>query len=266
MSPLQIISGKSIKKLEEWSEYAPHGRDDHWQAGCSTYELAKRWLRASWKYSNGLPPEVEEVLASRSELKGLIALRAYAEMLTEVDECSSRTRQHDLVVIGEVNKQRVLMDIEGIGDERFDKSIAKKLKKKKDDPESTFPQRVNRLAQAIFGLDAESISELRYQLLFNVAATLVRARLENASMAVFLVHEFRKPEQKKKKLEANAQDLEEFIKLLLERNKVAAASQSINAPQFLMGPFAVRGTPANDANPIPSNIPLYIGKAMCELK
>ncbi len=266
MSPLQILSGKSIRKLEEWSEFAPHGRDDEWQAGCSTYELAKRWLRASWKYPNGLPPEIEEVLNLQPATRNLVAMRAYAELVTEVDESGGRTRQHDLVVLGEAGGKRILLDIEGIGDERFNKSIAKKLKKKKDDPESTFPQRVNRLAKAIFGLEAESVSELRFKLLFNVAATLVRARMENAQVAVFMVHEFRRPDSKKKTLEANAQDLEEFVKLLQERNRMAGTKGELQADRGLVGPFSIKGTPGKDQNPIPNNIPLFIGKSTCELK
>jgi hypothetical protein len=76
-----------------------------------------------------------------------------------------------------------------------------------------FPERLDWLTRCLLGVPAllnaecgqlsNTISELLYQLLTAVAGTLLEAQLQNAEVAIFLVHEFRTTATLDVKLEAN---------------------------------------------------------------
>src|SRR5204862_3087651 len=83
---------------------------------------------------------------------------------------------------------RIAFTIEGKADESFGSSIESELAKAYD--RSNVPKRIEALSNAVLGRASADSGKLRYQLLHGIAATLILAREQQASAAVFIVYSF----------------------------------------------------------------------------
>jgi hypothetical protein len=92
-----------------------------------------------------------------------------------------------------------------------------------------FPERLDWLTRSLLGVPAfidgehsvlsELVSTLPYQLLSGIGGTLLEAQLQKATVAIFLIHEFRTTATADTKLVCNANTLSGFLRLVNEANK-----------------------------------------------
>jgi len=144
----------------------------------------------------------------------------------------------------------VAVNIEAKADESFGRPVANELEAV-EDRVSMLPERLGRLAKALFGLrDSQPILGLHYQLIHGSAAALAFAQQRRANVAVFAVHEFVTNLTKDRKHAANAQALDSFLGFLTKGEITSVPGGR------LLGPFRVPGN-----KHIPGEMPLYIGKA-----
>jgi hypothetical protein len=118
--------------------------------------------------------------------------------------------------------------IEAKADEPFGATVAQELRKAKKRPVTRFPERLDWLTRSLLGVPAfkdeehlvlsDVVSRLPSQLLTAIAGTLLEAQIQEATIAVFLVHEFRTTATVDVKMKANAETLDSFLRLLYSFN------------------------------------------------
>ena|SRR2546427_7277916 len=141
-------------------------------------------------------------------------------------------------------------DGEAKADESFGELVSTVLAKAPE--RSNIPNRIEMLAAGP-GLSGD-VSNVRYQLLHSVAASLIFAAEQEAAAAVFAVFEFHGANCSAENLERNSSDLKKFFALL------GGAAEPLQVGQ-LSGPFRVPGR-----GKIPAKIPLFVGKAIREVR
>ena len=112
-------------------------------------------------------------------------------------------------MFGTANGGRTLVALEAKADEDFGPYAHDALVEVDAKPASNLPARIDALTKLIFG-DVDG-SDLRYQLLHGLAATVLQAQAREADQAVFAIHEFRTFQTDDAKHEANHQDLRDFM-------------------------------------------------------
>jgi hypothetical protein len=213
-------------------------------------ELARAWLPGV------LPGEVRELLQTQEGLASFVPARGLAEAKTRLDCFRGNCRNHDLLVLGQSGAGvAVLLDVEGKADEPFDRTVRATLDVAARKPRSNVPQRVQLLAQAVFGCSPDEIGDLRYQLLQATAACLIEARKCCAGKAVFIVHEFVTDNLSDGNRRANVADFEAFLRRLAGDPCLAVESG------VLYGPLRLKGSER-----VPSDIDLFLGKATRDLR
>jgi hypothetical protein len=103
-----------------------------------------------------------------------------------------------------------------------------------------------------------AVANLQYQLLSAVGGTLLEARLQGASKAVFIVHEFRTTSTVDTKMDDNAKALNGFLHLLQSANHRCVECLELTSGQ-IAGPISILDRPAATIK-LPCDIPLFIGK------
>jgi hypothetical protein len=242
---------KDICTVDDWFRLTPPaGGARQWVDGRSAKELAKAWCgRGS---DSAIPIELLELLRTHPDINGATIFEATPERKVRFDDIPGEPRNVDLVCIAEHDNQHIAISIEAKADEPFGELVAEVLKTPRP---SRRPERVKRLCQALFGRqpgDLPSIGELRYQLLYGVAAALAYASQVNSSRALFVVNEFVSPSSITERLEVNERDLNNFLKLL--------APEGVPLGRRLYGPVYISGNEY-----IPKEIPLYLGKVRTEI-
>ncbi|WP_342565248.1 hypothetical protein NST84_08960 [Paenibacillus sp. FSL R7-0345] len=234
--------GLNISNLTDWFQHAPPAKGEaHWVDGRSAKELAKAWTQSG---APTVPKELERLIDSHQDIKGLIPEIAIPECETKLDAFNGNGRKHDLIVYGKTSDKKTLISIEAKADEPFGEVISNLIKRYSTNPRTKVPERIKQLGLSVFG--DKDFGHIRYQLLHAVAGTLIEARINNCGQAVFVVHEFVPSGIHSKKSKQNNEDLQTFVELLTDIPLIEGQ---------LIGPIKVIG-----GNNIPSNIPLYIGK------
>lgn len=236
-------SGVNISSIEEWKlNSPPASKVLHWQKGRSAYELAHSWLAGGQPQ---VPSALTELLDSHIDLLGFEAEWAVPEYETKLDQFRGNGRNHDLIILGAVNAKRTLIAIEAKVDETFGDLVrvdeARSIKNK---PRSKAPERIRQLTQAVLG-NKDAVG-LRYQLIHAVAGTVIEARKQEASQAVFVICEFVPSSGKTKKAMQNEVDYQAYLKQLI--------GLEVEKGQ-LVGPVMLPG-----GGLVPADMPLYIGK------
>ena len=159
--------------------------------------------------------------------------------------------------------------IEAKADESFGGTVAEELRKAKRRPVTKFPERLDWLTRSLLGVPAfeddqllvlsDVISTLPYQLLSAIGGTLLEAKLQRASKAVFLVHEFRTMSTVDAKMDANANALNSFLRLLQTLNNGEAEDTKLESGH-IVGPIFITDRRVEGAIKIPCDVPLFIGK------
>ena len=238
-------NGKVITNIDDWFSFSPPAKGAvQWKDGRSAKELAKAWFRTGQPQ---MPEELVLLLESHPVTHGFQAEVGIPEKETFLDDFGGNGRNHDMVIIGNTNAERVLIAIEAKTDESFGDKIGAYIESRlRKNPRSRVADRIRQLSMGIFG--HTNVTGLRYQLLHAVAGTLIEAKNQGASVAVLVVHEFVPEGGKSDKARENEKDLVAFIERLSEGLHTLFLNR-------LIGPFHVPG-----GGKIPSNIPLYIGK------
>ena len=237
---------KPIESVESWFELAPPKEGlRQWVDQRSAKELAKAFCGSGAVI---VPDELIEMFNSNSSLGPIEMIEAWPEHKIALDSFRGETRNADLAAIAKGSNGTIALTLEAKADEAFGETVGTVLAGASE--RSNVPARIEALARAIFGRQATAVSDLRYQLLHGVAASLILAAEQRAKAAVFVVLEFHGPSCSNDNLQRNARDLDKFIALLghsAERLRVGRLS----------GPFMVPG-----GGTIPVGVPLFVGKAI----
>lgn len=202
--------GKQINSVDDWYSVAPPKSPSlHWKDGRSAKELAK-YMTSTKGY---MPKEIEDILVKLG-CNPNITFYGEPEAVTSL-EGRGGGRHHDLLLVQE---NEVVVGVEAKSDEDFGKVVHKELfgnndyEKLLDTVSDNKLKRVNSLYNDIYWYDFYKNMELRYQLLTATDGILKEAKKANASKAVFLVLTLKKEGcYKEKKVEANLQDLKNFV-------------------------------------------------------
>jgi hypothetical protein len=282
MMRVQIKShaGKAIRTLEDWEKYAlpPARKKLHWKKGRSAYELGWSWT------SNGepaVPPELIDLLDSHEGTRGTVILSGVTERETALPFSIRGPRCHDLALLAEQGGCPMTICIEAKADESFGGTVVEELMKAKNRVKeknragTMFPKRLDWLTRSLLGLPAfkddqfaelsDDVSPLPYQLLPAIGGTLLEAADQKTLKAVFVVHEFRTELTEDAKLEANANALNRFLRLLLFANKPGHEDIQLDS-SHMIGPILITDRSAEGPIKIPYHIPLFIGKIRTEVE
>lgn len=242
---MKILRGsEEIRTLEEWRAAMPARlREKQWKEGRSAMELARAWVGGG---NLVVPEEIETLLATNSEFSGIRLIEAYPEQEVRLDDFRGTSRNADLLIVGERAGETVVISVEAKADESFGPAIGDYLEEKERVEGSNAPARIRQLSEAIFDVGPEEVGDLRYQLLHALAGTLIAAKDHGAGQALFLVHEFLSATDRRK-VEANAADLERFVQRLGWNGEFGAGR--------IAGPFKVPG-----GGKVPAGVELFVGK------
>jgi Domain of unknown function (DUF6946) len=124
-------------------------------------------------------------------------VEALAETRTRLDPRAGSTRNHDLLVVGQVGAETVLLDVEGKADEPFGPTIAQRLRAAAATPRSGAAGRVRDLCASVLSATPDAVGHLRYQLLHAIAAAVQAAADRGAARVAWVVHQFCSPDLNK---------------------------------------------------------------------
>ena len=242
-----------IGSVAEWERLAaPAGKGRHWVDDRSAKELAVRWV------SGKVPEEVRAVLESHAAFRDFLPTGAWAEHKTALDEYGGNTRNHDLLVVGTCGDEKAIVDVEGKADESFGSLVGKQLERartaEREKPGSKAARRVEELCRAVLGVRPEEARDVRYQLVYGVAAAVIAAKERQAKRAAWIVHEFVSGGLSAHALKRNARDLAAFVGRLSGEGGLMEV-----APGRLLGPWRLPG-----GERVSSEVELYMGKARLE--
>jgi len=248
--------GQRIYGIEQWLEVAPPRKGGlHWQDGRSAKELARAWFASVLP---AVPKTLQLLFDSHPETAGLRVATALAEWKTRLP-VPGEGRNHDLLLLGTVGQERVVVGVEAKADEEFGpvtavyRKAAEETRNAEPPVPSRLPERIDELSRVIFARDMdEIIGALRYQLLHGTAGTVLEARRRGARLAVFAVHEFRSGEIQEDRVARNHADLEAFLTVL------SAGATAQLQPSTLVGPFEIGESQEE-------RVSLFIGKVVTEL-
>lgn len=247
-STLLILSrsGQQIRSVDDWFCFAPPKKgSDHWKDGRSAKELARAWFRTG---SPKCPVDLDALLKSHPSTADCVIETAFPEMTTRLDHFHGGGRNHDLILLGHNKDHKILISIEAKADETFGRLIHDELTPK--NPHSRTPDRIRLLATSIFGRPIDTaLEDLRYQLLYGLAGTLIEAKNQQATLAVFVIHEFISSHTNSTKVNLNDMDFRKFIQSL-----PGCSGTIVTLDKFAEG-IKIPG-----GQYVPTNIPVLIGK------
>jgi hypothetical protein len=165
---------------DDWRRFLAEP-EKQWRVGFSAHALAH-----AWEGTPGLSNRVRQVLddSGVDALTGLEVALGVPEYQTSLPG-GVRPSQTDLFVLARNQEGLVAIAVEGKVEESFGPLVLEWLI-------DASPGKKLRLAYLcdLLGLDADSISHLRYQLLHRTASALIEAERFHASTALMIVHSF----------------------------------------------------------------------------
>jgi hypothetical protein len=262
-------AGELIRSFADWERCAmpPERKVKHWKKGRSAYELGWAWTGTG---EPAIPADLAALLDSHRGTQGITIRSGIAERETPLPFGTRGPRCHDLALLGERDDSAVVICVEAKADESFGGTVTEELLKARTRSARTrFPDRLDWLTRSLLGVAAFSdpdrmvlsdvIAGLAYQLLAGVSGTLLEAELRGASIAIFVVHEFRTTATDDAKMEANGRALNDFLRLLLSSNGVNDVPMGLAIGQ-LVGPVPIAERVVDGPCKMPGRIPLYVGK------
>lgn len=263
-------TGYPIRDFNDWERNGmpPERKLRQFVPGRSACELAVIYTR------NGnptIPSDLRCILDSNEDTRGVVIEKGKVELETALPFSTRGPRCHDLSFDGTLPSCDVFISVEGKADESFGDTVEHELQKALKRPATDFPKRLDWLVQSLMGVPAfvgpearelnAAITTLGYQLLAGIASTLIEAKDRGARRAIFVVHEFRTSKTDDAKLQTNAESLELFLRLVLRSNGVVDDGFKLEVGRLLRFPILARRIQP----PLPSDIPLYIGKIRTDL-
>lgn len=270
MTPLIVTNycGKPIRCFADWAEFAlpPERMRRHWKKGRSAFELGREWVPGT---SPEVPESLMRLLDSHEATRGIRFHAGKTECETPLPFSTRGPRCHDLALYGSRAGYSVTVCIEAKADESFGETVANELKSAMKRPGSAFPLRFDWLCRSLLGCAgfvnfselvlSSAVAHLRYQLFSAVAGTLLEAANQRSRLAVFVVHEFRTSATDDRKLAENAAALHDFVAALLAHNSCDSANV-VSEDRSLIGPITMCPQGIPSTVPVPTDIPLFIGK------
>lgn len=215
-----ILKTRKDVVISDWREWTPPKDAKHWKAGRSAMELARAWFTSR---TPQCPAEIEALLATHPFTSAIQFTEGVPEAITGLPG-GGGGRNHDLLLRGESNGQRVVASIEGKADERFGNetvgSAWNKAKYPKSPKITKADKRIEKLLEMVFGPQARPNQapwkDFRYQLLTGIAATAAEAvnyhSPGQSPVGLFIVHEFHTHLVTQQNTQANEEDYEDFVK------------------------------------------------------
>lgn len=241
--PRIVVDGHEIHSFADWQRFAqPKGKEFHWKRGRSAYECA-----AAWFGSGGLPAvptELAQLLRRQEALAGARITTVLPEHKVRFDALPGEPRNADVNAIAQSAKGVVAISIEAKADESFDRPVSVVLdaavtKIGRDQPTNAV-LRVQQLAASILGRERWPrlpLGEVPYQLLTGVAGAIAFAKQQEASVALFVVHEFATDETTDERHLRNLRDLNRFVERLQRGRGIGISCGD------LIGPIRYHGAP-----------------------
>ena len=135
--------------------------------------MAKCWLEAQ----PDPPEEFIKTIQSHRDFSIFETTHAYPEFNSKFDNYGNG-RNHDLLIVGTINGDKVVVGIEGKVDEEFGPTVQNRYQKALDKREAgeltNAPERIEGLIMSLFNSSqTKSVFELRYQLLHSVTGELL---------------------------------------------------------------------------------------------
>jgi hypothetical protein len=261
-------AGQPIRSFADWEGYSlpPERKVLHWKEGRSAFELGRSWTIGGEPTA---PVELVQLLESHEGTRRTVIKSGITEHETTLPFVHHGPRCHDLALRAERDDCVTTICIEGKADEPFGRTVTEELRKAKQRPATSFPERLDWLTRSLLGIPAfkddehlalsDVISGLPYQLLTAIAGTLLEAEIQEATTAVFLVHEFRTRATVDSKLQANADALNSFLRLFQSVNGGLDEDVQLR-PGEMIGPISITERPVIGGVKMPCEIPLFIGK------
>ena len=234
------VRDKKGREILDWRAWTRPKEEYQWRATRSAMELARAWFTAPEPV---VPPEVRTLLDSHPLTVGSVLVEGWPEFVTSLP-FPGEGRNHDLLAVGTVRGERLLLSVEGKVDEPLGEPIGRYWQKSKRTPKSKAWKRIDSLLNSAFGPSAVATekpwSDLRYQLLTALAGTAIEAAKRDCSLAVLCIHEFLTESANPKKLERNDESFTAFVRALGSRTPKLGV---------LAGPFVVRvGEPQSEVS------------------
>ncbi len=234
------------KPILDWRHWTRPKKDTQWRASRSAMELARSWFTSPVPI---VPPEILSLLRSHIYTQDAVLEEAWPERVTPLP-FRGEGRNHDMVIVGTVGSDRLLVSVEGKVDETMGPPVGEYWKTSKDSKRSKAWRRIDALLEAVFGADANASTapwrELPYQMLTAVVGTAIEAKERGCTTAVVCIHELLTESATDKFVRRNENDLAIFMQAL--------GVQDVKVGQ-LYGPFTI-AVPATDVE-----VQILVGKA-----
>jgi hypothetical protein len=236
--------------ITRWEDWARPKRGYQWVPGRSAMELAKAWFTDGHLSA---PQELTDLLHSHPRLNDLKLIRGVPELVTSLP-VRGEGRNHDLWLLGRTDRDSVTICIEAKVDEPFgNETIAEyratALHRRGKGARTGAPERIDALLKIVGG-PASAWDSIRYQLLTAICGTVLQAKQDSSSLAVFVVHEFRTDKTKLENVQRNSEDYERFLAVIGIPSPVATNGRlqgpvTVDGAECLLGK-AVRRTKAGE--------------------
>jgi len=254
---MQLGKGKlKIQSVEDWYRIAPPKKGIlQWKDGRSAKELSKAWCG---RKDHACPPdEFAQLLLPLVNAHQLENADGWPEHIVPIDDLPGEQPNIDLAIRCNGEQGRTVICVEAKADESFGKYVSEMrsagVKKIKQGIATNAIKRIDHLEQLFFPGTTSRLpdeNELRYQLFTGTAATLAFAKLYQAPVAVFVVHEFIfDGHVDEEKVAQNALDLGRFV------TRCTGGAITSVPEGVLQGPVMTPLQP-----PSWGNVSLYIGK------
>ena len=245
------IFDRKNRSISDWREWTRPKEEYQWRSSRSAMELARAWFTSAHPIT---PPEIAALLNSNERTRGAVLEAGWPELQTPLPE-RGEGRNHDLVLVGNTAKERLLVAIEGKVDETMGPQIGTYWRRSKETQHESFAwRRIETLLVAAFGSrarpDLSPWRELPYQMLTALVGTAIEAANRNAAVGVLIIHEFVTESAKQKQLDKNASEFSAFLRVL-----------GITEPQVgeLYGPCEVTTSAPERA------VAILVGKAQVQM-
>lgn len=207
-----------IQSLDDWFKFSPPKKGAlQWKDGRSAKELARAWCAKA--NSPSPPEEFLQLLAPIVSADHLANAVGWPEHQVPIDDLPGEPPNIDLAIVSNGKQGLTVICIEAKADETFGRYVSEiydAAAKRIERGEKTGAiERIVYLENQLL-LDGNANlpgrEEIRYQLLTGTTAALAMAKLHQAQVAVFVIHEFLfAGHVNEEKLKQNAQDLSRFV-------------------------------------------------------
>jgi hypothetical protein len=219
------------RTIADWRDWTRPKEERQWRASRSAMELARAWFTSTTPV---VPSELSALLRGNPLTQSVSFTDGWPELKTPLP-FPGEGRNHDLVLVGEVNGKSFMCAIEGKVDETMGPPIGSYWRKSKRSGASRAWRRIDALLASAFGPDAQATrppwADLPYQMLTALVGTAIEASNRSCSLALVCLHEFVTESARPQLLRRNAEDYGAFLKAL---------GVSRPAPGVSYGPFTVQ--------------------------